>query len=440
MRVLQVLHNHPPEFRGGVERYVEEVCAGLMARGHRVTVLCGSERSAERTQVEEETWRGVPVMRLVRRAGLRHPLDPFDPECVNPLHEILDRVRPDVLHVHHWWNLSDDLVRRSAARGHPTVVTLHDAFSTCALFFRLDGSGAPCDRPQSGETCGPCVGGRFGLDVAEVRWLAELRRDTFAAELRAAGHVLTPSRAHARVLEPHVPQDVDLHPLPLGAPLFDEIPPRPDPRPGRLRLIHFGNLSRLKGVEILARAVEEADPGGNAISLDLFGDVIEEGLDLGRARMHGSYTRDELPRLAAGADLAVFPSLARESYGIVVDEALRLGLPVLVSEIGALAERIGKRGVAFRAGDVTALAELLRSFLRDPERLRSLLEAAEHELPTPEVHAAELEAIYCKVRRMPLPPVDLETPLLRRISRFRERMGEVISILSGSSDGEEGRR
>jgi hypothetical protein len=42
LRVLHVLHNYPPEFRGGVERTVESAVRTQRALGYDVHVLCGS--------------------------------------------------------------------------------------------------------------------------------------------------------------------------------------------------------------------------------------------------------------------------------------------------------------------------------------------------------------------------------------------------------------
>ena len=78
----------------------------------------------------------------------------------------------------------------------------------------------------------------------------------------------------------------------------------------------------------------------------------------------GVFTVNVYPEtLAPGRalDVAVFPSLCEETYGLVVEEALARGVPVVVSDLGALSERIGGGGLVTRAGDVEALREALRS-------------------------------------------------------------------------------
>ena len=58
MRVLHVAHNYPPEFQGGVERYVERLCACLRASGWASSVLSGYEEYASEPSTTEEEWEG----------------------------------------------------------------------------------------------------------------------------------------------------------------------------------------------------------------------------------------------------------------------------------------------------------------------------------------------------------------------------------------------
>ncbi|HYC78754.1 MAG TPA: glycosyltransferase [Planctomycetota bacterium] len=432
-RVLHVVHDYPPEFRGGVERSAEMLVRRQRAAGADARVLCGSQRVARRAVVEASELDGVPIARLVRGPGLRDRVDAFRADLV-PLYErVLDAFRPEVVHLHHWADLGDDLVRRAARRGVPTVVTLYDFYATCALCFRQPVLDAPCDRPQHGDVCAPCIGPRFGVDDGEVRFRVETRREAMAAELRAAAVVTAPSASHRRALAPHLPDDVAVEVVPLMSATSTALPRRA--RNGRLRVLHFGNLCRLKGVEFLLDAVERADPDGDRIDLRLAGALTEPDLDLRGVRQHGPYDERSLPAICADADLAVFPSFARETYGIVVDEALRLGLPVLASDRGALPERLGERGLALPAGDLDRWARMLARLADDPAALDRLQNAPLPALPAPDDVGAAFDALYDQARRAGPRPVDIEVALLRRLERFERALGDYFERSGGEPRG-----
>jgi len=76
-----------------------------------------------------------------------------------------------------------------------------------------------------------------------------------------------------------------------------------------------------------------------------------------------------LPKFFAVADMFVLPS-DYESWGLIVNEVMCAGLPVLVTdEVGAVPDLVihNRNGFVFRAGDVDALTEHLASLVRDPD-------------------------------------------------------------------------
>lgn len=84
----------------------------------------------------------------------------------------------------------------------------------------------------------------------------------------------------------------------------------------------------------------------------------------------GFRNQGELPACYAMADVFVLPS-GFEPWGLVVNEAMCFGLPVIASnQVGAAADlvRHGENGFRYTAGDVDALAVHLQGLLRNPER------------------------------------------------------------------------
>ncbi|WP_373002254.1 glycosyltransferase family 4 protein [Marinobacter sp.] len=88
-----------------------------------------------------------------------------------------------------------------------------------------------------------------------------------------------------------------------------------------------------------------------------------------RIELVGEVDEAGLASLYRHADFFVFPSLY-EGYGMVIDEALAEGLPIISSDGGALAKTSARPGVVqYCAGDVRALEARIRDWLAHPDQL-----------------------------------------------------------------------
>lgn len=92
----------------------------------------------------------------------------------------------------------------------------------------------------------------------------------------------------------------------------------------------------------------------------------------------GFQNQQALARLFGLVDLFVLPS-RREPWGLVVNEAMSAGLPVIVTdEVGCWPDLVqdGVNGHVFKAGDIGAFADALTSVLSDPSRRAAMGEAS----------------------------------------------------------------
>jgi glycosyltransferase involved in cell wall biosynthesis len=82
-----------------------------------------------------------------------------------------------------------------------------------------------------------------------------------------------------------------------------------------------------------------------------------------RVRFAGFRNQRALPALYASADMLVLPSDARETWGLVANEALAAGLPIVVSDAAGCARdlAIGEAGRQYRMGQVSQLAAAMTS-------------------------------------------------------------------------------
>jgi glycosyltransferase involved in cell wall biosynthesis len=92
-----------------------------------------------------------------------------------------------------------------------------------------------------------------------------------------------------------------------------------------------------------------------------------EGLNL-----VGVLPRDQMPDFWSQVDLACFPSVWEEPFGLSALEAMACGVPVVVSDSGALPEVVGDAGIVVPKSDEGALAQALMGLLLSPGSLERL--------------------------------------------------------------------
>ncbi len=91
----------------------------------------------------------------------------------------------------------------------------------------------------------------------------------------------------------------------------------------------------------------------------------------GRVELVGFKNQKELPAYLAAADCLVLPSDGTETWGLIVNEAMAVGKPAIVSEACGCAPDLieeGETGYSFPLGDTRALAGRLREFVKHKDR------------------------------------------------------------------------
>lgn len=145
----------------------------------------------------------------------------------------------------------------------------------------------------------------------------------------------------------------------------------------------YSRLAAWKGQKVLIDALPEL-PGVHAL---LVGDALFDGdaryADRLRTRVHRLGLsdrvhflgfRDDIPRLMKAVDVVAHTSVAAEPFGRVIVEGLLAVRPVVATRAGGAVEIITDEvhGLLTPPGDVSALAQSLRSLLDDPARAARL--------------------------------------------------------------------
>ncbi|OBS51668.1 hypothetical protein A8B73_14665 [Methylosinus sp. 3S-1] len=146
-------------------------------------------------------------------------------------------------------------------------------------------------------------------------------------------------------------------------------------REGRPVVLYVSKLQRRKHPDDLLRAAGMLAAEGLDFDLAIAGSGEMEGdlrkmagaLGLANVVFPGFVNQSEMPTLLGAADIFALPAEA-EPWGLVVNEAMCAGLPIVVSrELGCAPDllREGENGFGFPAGDFGALADALRPLIVD---------------------------------------------------------------------------
>ena len=312
--------------------------------------------------------------------------------------------------------------------GFRPLCTLHDLGTTCPIAFRIR-HGSFCLLPAGAASCHDCAPHAELADDPENAEALELFRADFENEMHLARRLIVPSRAHKDAILAHHPDIAGKIRVVRHGAITDLAPhaPRGKSRSGRIRVGHWGNLSKLKGIDLLFEAVASLPEAvRDRLELHVFGPIvypderpeIEALAARTNAKMHGPYVPADLESVPL--DLAVIPTRCSESHSFVLDEAFQLGLPAIVPRRGALAERIGGAGTTFEPENAADLARRLAEVVETPELLADWRESIPGTRPFP-AHVQEVVSVYREVLGSHAPLQVTPPELRRRRARFRSR-------------------
>jgi phosphatidylinositol alpha-mannosyltransferase len=347
---------------GGVQTHVRQLAVRLRGLGHEVLVVAPSFSAPSEPFVQRV---GRPI-RIPYNESVA-PVAPT-PGARGGVRAALGRFRPAVVHAHEPLAPGVGMFAVGATRA-PVVATFH-AYADRSL---LLSAAAPLLRGVWRR-----LDARIAVSDAACRFV----------EARFGG-------GGVRV----IPNGVEVD-------LFARARPAPLP-PGR-RILFVNRLDRRKGFAVMVEAFRRLWSDRPDALLVVAGEgkdraAVEELPADARARvvMLGSVPHDDLPPFHAACEVFCSPATGRESFGIVLVEAMSAGLPVVASDIPGYREvvRDGVEGLLVPARDGGAVAGALERILDDRDLARRLGQAGRERARrySWEVVAREVEAVYLEV-------------------------------------------
>ena len=374
MKILLVHNRYSSAAPGGEDVVVDAERRLLETAGHPVIVY---ERSLDELEqaspldLARTTWE----MQGSRRT--RRELD-----------ALIARERPDLAHVHNVFPLiSPSAYEACAAARLPVVQTVHNYRLSCAAATHY----------RAGEVCESCSGAaawpairhgcfrRSRLASVPVAWMQRSLHRSQILQRSVTRFLALTEFARDRLIKlgflaGQVVVRENFIALPTREHIAPELPVTQATYAGAPYAVFAGRLSEEKGILTLLDAWQ----GMTGLPLVVLGDgrlrercqrfVAERGITV---EFLGNRPRAEALRIVGAASMQIVPSRWFEGMPLVILEAWALGVPVIASRLGGMAEMIGDdvRGLGFAPGDAVQLRQRINQLRQSPE-LATKLSAA----------------------------------------------------------------
>lgn len=410
--VLHVPYTWFPDECGGTEIYVAGLVTALRRHGIEGVVAAPANR-ADTSQHD-----GITAFRFRTSAqpSLAHAYGAPDEIAAASFAEIVDRLRPAIVHVHARSSaVSESLVAAARAAGAKLFFTYHTPTVTCVRGTMMLMGHQPCDGVLRPTRCTTCALQSHGIPqwagavLQGIPW--QLVDKITAAGLR--GRLATGLQISRLTEQSHTQFHSFIHQFDCivgvcqwaddvlaanGVPKSrrvlcrqgyagpSAILPRTESGVSResrppLRIAYFGRLDPMKGIDIVVEALQRIP---NApIQLDVFAiDQPGQGAyasRIGNAADGRTVFRNKLPADAVVAEMASYdliavPSRCLETGPLVVYEAFAAGVPVLGTRLGGIAELVsdGVDGVLIEDSNPANWADAISILAQDSGRLAQL--------------------------------------------------------------------
>lgn len=411
MKILQVLHSFLPHTSAGTEVYAYKLSKALSKNNEVVIFFRIKDNRIKEYGLTRDKFDGIETFSLNNTFSSCSSFEETytNGEIDNSFAQFLNKINPDVVHIHSLIFLSHGIVKEIKKKGIPVVFTLHDYGLLCYRG-QLMKDGLTVCKEDSILECEACLKYLLRIKKHSMRFYAFLRAQNALSLLKFFKKIyflvvkkkaengvgkfkesakcvcsdidlfIAPSHfIKNKFIANGIPKDKVIY-SPYG---FDKSNfsysriKKADSE--TLKFGYMGTLLPLKGLAILISAFKELEY--NKSELLVYGKIFHYGgfesypnalrkLIRGdnRIKLMGGYDNKDAGRIMSGIDVLVVPSIWLENSPLVIQEAFLSGTPVIASRIGGIPELVsdGVNGLLFNPGDANGLKEKMEYIINNP--------------------------------------------------------------------------
>lgn len=425
MKALHYLFGLPPVRGGGLIKYALDLAEEQRKQGLDVCLMIPSEmRKNKPTIILKKKYSGF---------GCYHIINPIIVTCGKKINdmtllcktgdikiyiEFLRKVSPDIIHIHSLMGLHSSFLQAAKQLNIPIVYTTHDYYGLCPKCSKMASNGAECK--EDGSMCELCMGSSTSmasLQRQHMQYYVWLKKNFFVnwleyskgllglklwlrnnkkkhTELANIKNIKDNSDSFQKLNQYYremfayitffhfnSTQAEDVYRKALkninGKVINISNHSVADNRKLRsygriLKLAYLSNRQTIKGYEVLLDTLDRLyDKGYHDFECHIY--CNEDRLGTPYLRTHKPYIEKNMHKVFGNMDLLIVPSLWKETFGMVVLEAISYGVPVIISNnVGAKDILRLNKGIGIIAdleNDENALYDAIKKVYEDRQVL-----------------------------------------------------------------------
>ncbi len=272
----------------------------------------------------------------------------------------LDKVRPDIIHLHNWhFTASPSIIRLAKKRGIPVVQTLHNYRLLCPSGTMLINNKLSCESHNGSFPWNAVFNRAYHNSAVQTFWLGFTvwankvagtwqQVDKYIVFTDHAKKIFQQSKLMSKdkiVVKPNFIADI--------------------PTSKKVRKQHFlfvGRLSEEKGIDVLLKSVANSKHQLKIIGEGPLQNLVEDySKKYNNIAYLGFNDKTFIINELKTCTALIFPSIWYEGNPLTIIEALACSTPVIASDMGAMQSMItnGYNGLHFEPGNETDLNQTL---------------------------------------------------------------------------------
>ncbi|PSR30274.1 MAG: hypothetical protein C7B46_18135 [Sulfobacillus benefaciens] len=348
-RILLGIHSPWWKSLGGIEIFASEYVQRMDGIFHLDLLYRDDIRDVKILSFYDKHEGAMAIFPL-KQAVVLNRVGTMDDNLYDVYVAILHELKPDVVHILHTMNVGVELIYAAVTLNIPIVYLVADFYPVCPSYNLLDASNTFCEIPETPAICNHCLATKLQLGNGQTPVIQMWRQEHLQA-INAVTHLVFLSedtriwmlKAYPSLAE----KPFSIIPFYFRTPEEGE-EVRKESSAGRVDLVVVGYRAIQKGSALLDWLVPELTNRGLTVAFlgsegshwDWDDTVRDHCRFLGRYPAQEVVSRMIQLQPRAALLLSPWP----ETYMRTLDEVWQAGIPAIVLDIGAPAERIQMLG------------------------------------------------------------------------------------------------